>query len=148
MDIIYLDAADLARIIRGDLKRAFPGAVFQVRTSKYSMGSSVRVNWTDGPTRDDVDAIVGRYKAHGFDGMTDSQTNSGPVTLDDGRVVSIYSYVFTERRHSASFAARVQAWFDRRYAPFAQQWEADRALWRIADRAQVINGCLVVRRES
>ncbi len=110
---IYLDTAELAQIIRHDLKRAFPGVAFRVKTSRYSGGSSVRVYWTDGPIAAAVDAVVGRYKCEGFDGMTDSRTNSGPMTLDDGRVVRIHAFIFTHREVSPALTARVDAYLER-----------------------------------
>lgn len=142
---LYLDAADLARIIRTDLKRAFPGVTFKVHTSKYSMGSSVNVSWTDGPLTDAVDDVIARYKAQGFDGMTDSNTNSGPVRLDDGRLVNIHSFIFAQRRISPDLHARVAAWFDRH---FDGGWNGDKEqeIHRASWRAQVVNGCLMVAR--
>src|ERR1051325_6983825 len=85
----YLDAAELAKILRAELKAAFPGVKFSIVTERYSMGSSVRVHWTDGPITRRVDALLEHYRAEGFDGMTDSRTNSGPVRLKDGRLVRI-----------------------------------------------------------
>jgi hypothetical protein len=141
----YLGAADVAKLIRADLKRAFPGVPFRVLSSNYSMGSSVNVSWTDGPIAADVDAIVEPYKAEGFDGSTDSRTNSGPVLLKDGRLVRISSFIFTNRTISDGLRARVSAWFDRHfdggYSGDKAQ-EIDRRAWR----AHVLNGCLVVRR--
>lgn len=63
--------AAAAQAIRQDLKKAFPGVKFRVRSSSFSMGNSVDVDWTDGPTRDDVNRIIGRYQYGHFDGMQD-----------------------------------------------------------------------------
>lgn len=71
----YIDIAEVAKIIRGELKKAFPEIKFSVRISRYSMGSHVSVRWTDGPARRQVDAKIGRYYGTGFDGMTDSTTH-------------------------------------------------------------------------
>ncbi|MEL7265544.1 MAG: LPD29 domain-containing protein [Planctomycetota bacterium] len=60
---------DVAKNVRKALKKAFPGVKFRVR-SNYS---SVRVSWTDGPTRSDVAPYVERHKSGTFDGMTDCQ---------------------------------------------------------------------------
>jgi len=57
--------------IRAELKRAFPGVKFSVRSDKFSGGDSIDVSWTDGPTTEQVRAIVNKYKAGSFDGMTD-----------------------------------------------------------------------------
>lgn len=63
--------AAAAQAIRQDLKKAFPGVKFRVRSSSFSMGNSVDVDWTDGPTRSEVDRIIGRYQYGHFDGMQD-----------------------------------------------------------------------------
>lgn len=141
--VVYASAADTAGFIRRDLKAAFAGVKFSVRSSSYSQGSSVNVSWTDGPTEDAVNAVIGRYKAQGFDGQTDSNTNSGPVQLDNGTWVKIYSFIFTNREHSATLRARVEGWFDRRYAADTFN-DREVAIWRRLRRAYVVNGCLVV----
>lgn len=63
--------AAAAQAIRQDLKKAFPGVKFMVRSRSFSMGNSVDVEWTDGPTRSEVDRIIGRYQYGHFDGMQD-----------------------------------------------------------------------------
>lgn len=63
--------AAAAQAIRQDLKKAFPGVKFRVRSSSFSMGNSVDVDWTDGPTRSEVNRIIGRYQYGHFDGMQD-----------------------------------------------------------------------------
>lgn len=63
--------AAAAQAIRQDLKKAFPGVKFRVRSSSFSMGNSVDVDWTDGPTGSEVDRIIGRYQYGHFDGMQD-----------------------------------------------------------------------------
>lgn len=60
-----------AKNIRTELRTAFPGVKFSVRSSRFSGGDSITVSWTDGPNGDQVDAIVHRYKAGSFDGMQD-----------------------------------------------------------------------------
>jgi Large polyvalent protein associated domain 29 len=42
----YISAAETARLVRADLKVAFPGVTFSVKSSTYSMGSHVDVKWT------------------------------------------------------------------------------------------------------
>jgi len=60
-----------AKNMRIELKAAFPGIKFTVKTSRYSGGNSINVGWTDGPTNAQVDEIINRYDAGSFDGMTD-----------------------------------------------------------------------------
>jgi len=86
-----------AKNMRAELKRAFPGVEFAVRTSKYSGGDSVRVSWTDGPTREQVDQIAKKYAGGSFDGMTDCYDyKSSPWT----EVFGSTKYVFCEREYS------------------------------------------------
>lgn len=142
----YLDVAELAAIIRRDLKATFPGVAFKVRSSRFSMGSSVHVSWTDGPLSADVDATIDRYDAQGFDGMTDSQTNSGPVRLDDGRLVHVHSWIHAQRHVSDALRARVAAWFDRHFDGGYngnREQEINHRAWF----AQIVNGALVIRKE-
>ncbi len=61
-----------AKNLRVELKRAFPGIAFSVRTSKFSGGDSIDVTWTDGPAYVQVEKIANKYSGGTFDGMTDS----------------------------------------------------------------------------
>lgn len=145
---VYLDAAELAAIIRRDLKAAFAGVKFSVTSSRYSGGSSVRVRWTDGPLAADVEATIGQYKAEGFDGMTDSRTNSGPVLLADGRLARIHSFIFCNRSTSPALEARVAAWIDRHPIANEPAYNAERRGWRILGCAQLVAGNLVIRHDG
>lgn len=71
----YLRTAETAKLVRAALKPAFPDTRFSVRSSTYSGGSSIRVEWTDGPTTRQVDAVVGVYAGAAFDGMIDLKTH-------------------------------------------------------------------------
>lgn len=53
------------------LHAAWPKVKFSVRIERFSMGNAMRVSWTDGPTESDVSAVVDRFEAGSFDGMTD-----------------------------------------------------------------------------
>lgn len=64
-------AAECAEAIREELKKVFPGVKFSVRSKNFSMGDSVDIDWTDGPTTKMVDEITGKYSQGHFDGMTD-----------------------------------------------------------------------------
>ncbi|MBF0570827.1 MAG: hypothetical protein HQL12_03035 [Candidatus Omnitrophica bacterium] len=60
-----------ARNIRKELKTAFLGVKFSVRSESYSMGCSIHIGWTDGPLTDEVEAVVNKYEYGTFDSMTD-----------------------------------------------------------------------------
>ncbi|MUK37645.1 hypothetical protein GNP82_08780 [Aliivibrio fischeri] len=55
----YSGGSVVAKNIRKDLKKHFLGHKFSVKSDYYH----VNVEWTDGPTVEAVDAIVGKYKA-------------------------------------------------------------------------------------
>lgn len=60
-----------AQEIRKELKSAFPGIKFSVKSSSASMTSSVDIRWTDGPIAKEVEKITGKYQYGHYDGMTD-----------------------------------------------------------------------------
>lgn len=66
-----LDAKEVAAFLRQDLKAAFPRTKFAVRISRYSMGSSVHVAWTDGPNEAQVKVVTDALNFYRFDGMQD-----------------------------------------------------------------------------
>lgn len=66
-----------AKNIRIELKAAFPGVTFSVKSRRFSMGDAIDVSWTDGPVSAQVQAIINKYSAGSFDGMQDLYTYSG-----------------------------------------------------------------------
>lgn len=103
----WLTAAQVAAMIRADLKAAFPGQKFSVRSRRYAGGSSIDVSWTAGPTRDDVDAEIAYLDREGFDGMTDSRTNAGAFTGKDGVQYRMASFIFTHRESGVDNAPAI-----------------------------------------
>lgn len=133
----YLSCAETAKLVRKALKQTFPATKFSVVSHVYSMGASIRVRWTDGPTAKRVDEVVGVFSGAGFDGMIDLKYHvdhwlapDGTVTVahtsgtegsrgtvpavkqnrphDDAELVSFGAdYVFTERAMSDAFWNRV-----------------------------------------
>lgn len=88
--------AQQAKDLRQQLKAVFPLCKFRVRSSNYSMGSSIRVSWIDGPTVAEVDAIASGYESIRRD------EGSGEILSGGNR------YVHCERRFSiAVFEAAV-----------------------------------------
>ncbi len=71
-----------AKNIRIELAAAFPGVKFSVKSSRFSMGDSITVRWTDGPTSKQVDEIIDRYAAGSFDCMTDCYSYSRDAWRD------------------------------------------------------------------
>lgn len=105
MERRYIDAADVAKLIRAAIKEAFPTVKFAVRTSKYSGGASIDVNYEDGPPLAAVEAITKRYAGSYFDGMIDYQGSI--YHLLDGAPVRLQAnFIFTSR-HLSTTAMRV-----------------------------------------
>lgn len=103
----YLTAAETAKHVRAALKQAFPGAQFSVRTDTYSLGASIRVRWTDGPTSSAVAAVVNRFQGSDFDALTDMSTPRPPIEVDGESVRSGADHVFTTRTQSAEYRQRL-----------------------------------------
>jgi hypothetical protein len=64
--------AAAAKAIRKDLKKAWPMIKFSVTSDSYSGGNSVIINWTNGPTYNQVNSLTSKYEYGHFDGMFDS----------------------------------------------------------------------------
>lgn len=95
-----------AKNIRKELKAAFVNIKFSVRTEKFSMGNAVRIDWTDGPTRAQVEAIYAKYLSGDFDGMTDSYRHN---TTGFNALFGSAKYITTCRDYSDEFITRCVA---------------------------------------
>lgn len=113
----------VARNVRAELKRVFPGVKFSVK-STYS---SVRLEWTDGPTDAQVCEVVGRFDIGHSDHNTDYfYTKATAFSELFGGV----QYLNTTRNTSEAFTAQaLAAWWPTRGesathpAPTAQDWK-------------------------
>lgn len=79
-----------AKNIRIELKAAFPGVKFSVKSRRFSGGDAIDVRWTDGPNTEQVDAIIDKYSAGSFDGMTDCYnyaTSAWTIAFGDAKYV-------------------------------------------------------------
>jgi len=97
---IYEPAKNTAKKIRKALKKSFPGTKFSVRTSNYSGGSSIDVDWTDGPVDKEVYPVVNFFKGATFDGMIDLKEYTSYVDPDDGLEYSGANFIFTRRNRT------------------------------------------------
>jgi Large polyvalent protein associated domain 29 len=95
-----------AKNMRVELKRAFPGVKFSVTGKSFSMGNSVSINWTDGPTSKQVEKITGRYSSGSFDGMTDCYNYN---TTAWSEAFGSSKYVHENRHYSPELIARAIA---------------------------------------
>ena len=95
----YLSCADTAKLIRQSLKEAFAGVKFSVKSHVYSGGASINLQWTDGPSCDQVKSIVGRFEGASFDGMIDLKSYNSSIM--NGEPVSFGAdYVFYRREYT------------------------------------------------
>lgn len=101
-----------AKNIRLELKANFPGVKFGVRTERFSMGDSIDVKWTDGPTSIQVDSIIQKYSAGSFDGMVDLYTYSH---TDFTKKHGDAKYVMGQRSFSDFFVGRAIAALKKEY---------------------------------
>src|ERR1035437_1233041 len=63
--------AHAAKLIKAELKAAFPCTKFSVKSDSYSGGDSVRVDYEDGPLYKDVMNRARKYQYGSFNGMED-----------------------------------------------------------------------------
>jgi len=91
-----------AKNVRFELKAAFPGVKFSVKTQRYTGGDSLNVAWTDGPTTKQVDAIIQKYQGGSFNGMEDYYEYGNNVFND---IFGDAKYVFANRSYSNALVA-------------------------------------------
>lgn len=114
-----MDAAIVAKDIRKALKEAFPGIKFSVRTRKYSMGQSIDVSWTDGPSGNQVNEITKKFECVHRDQFGD--------ILSGGNM-----YVMTHREVSPELREWAKNFYYEIYTPDEREWERDRMINCIA----------------
>jgi hypothetical protein len=120
-------AAECAAAIRVELKKAFPGVKFSVRSSTFSMGDSVGVSWTDGPTEPAVENVINRFQYGTFDSMTDCAGIVEGFTGPGAR------FVHSNRTVSDRFKAEARARIAVQHNLTADEAESD-SNWTYADK--------------
>jgi hypothetical protein len=111
----YFTCVETAKLVRQSLKEAFPGVKFSVRSSTYSGGASIDVNWTDGPNAAQVESITKGFRASYFDGSIDYQGSIDHM-MDGEQVRFGADYITSCRRYSDAAVERAIASVSRRYA--------------------------------
>lgn len=134
---VYETAAETAKKIRKTLKDAFPGVKFSVKSSTFSMGSSVHVSWTDGPLQEDVDAILNRFKSGSFDGMQDMYTTTGYVW--EGKICIGAKYISSSRGLSPERRAKIESKLQSEYKPDTWGYFSKHD-WAEAERQLIASG--------
>lgn len=93
----YLSCAETAKLVRAALKESFPGVKFSVRSSVYSGGASININYVNGPTAEQVKGVVRVFEGSYFCGMTDYK-GSNYSSLDGQKVSFGADYIFVNRQ--------------------------------------------------
>lgn len=88
---------DTGKAIRETLKVEFPGVKFSVRGKSYSGGSSIDIEWTDGPTKAQVNEVVEMFKGASFDPMQDLKSYRDLTNEDGEKYHYGTDYVFCSR---------------------------------------------------
>lgn len=70
------EAARAAKAIKAELKEHFQSIKFSVKSDNFSMGDSVHVSWENGPTTNEVEAIIKKYQYGSFNSMEDMYENT------------------------------------------------------------------------
>jgi len=94
--------AATADAIRQELKTAFPGVKFSVKSESFAGGNSVHVSYENGPTSDKVNDIVKKYQYGNFNGMEDIYEYSN--SRED---IPQAKYVSASRNVSEDFKAEI-----------------------------------------
>jgi hypothetical protein len=77
----YMPAKQVAKLLRAELKEAFPDVKFSVRTRN---SLTLDVAWTDGPPQRQVWHMTRKYEGEGFDPMQDLRYPKDNGTVVDG----------------------------------------------------------------
>lgn len=96
----WIDTVEVAKLIRKELAVKFPGIKFSVKSSRYAGGSSIHVEYSDGPKSSEVEAVVDFFQGADFDGMTDMKTHRGEVQYNGETVKFGVDYTFVNRHMS------------------------------------------------
>lgn len=96
----YKTTAEVAKIIRKELAANFPGIKFSVRSSTYSGGSSIRVEYTDGPAYEKVNSLVRKFNGASFDGMIDLKSYNDAIEYNGEKISLGVDFIFVDRHAS------------------------------------------------
>jgi hypothetical protein len=105
-------AALTAKMIKTRLTALYPKVKFSVKSDTFSMGDSVDIRWTDGPTQEAVNKITKQYQHGSFDGMQDMYNYEA---IDSSLGCNGAKYVFCHRNTSAEYKAKLHAKAEEKY---------------------------------
>lgn len=136
-------AANCATAIREELKKTFPNVKFKVTSQNFSMGDSVHVTWTNGPTYKQVEDITRKYQSGHFDGMTDMYEYSN--TRED---LPQSKYVQTRREITEEINTIVFEGLEKVFAEGTPADELRRYAYKIIQNSAIPVGAIVTGLEK
>jgi hypothetical protein len=140
----HISVTDTAKLIRAALKAEFPSTKFSVRSKSYSMGASITVHWTDGPTVGRVRSVTDKFEGASFDGMIDLK--SYVKREFEGEEVHFGAdYVFTDRRVSDEHWRTVAGIVAKRFGVEAPASPSDATFMRVPHAGDEFFSTLVHR---
>jgi hypothetical protein len=116
--------AETAKKIRVALKAAFPGTKFSVRSDSYSMGSAVRIRWTDGPIEKQVAKITSQHEDISRDWQTGEILSGGNRYITTSRDMSPRLVAYGKARADA-----ITGW--------RNAYDKERHGWDVSHRTEV-----------
>lgn len=112
----YIEVKEIAKEVRKDLKAAFPTIKFSVRSDF----NTLRIEYTDGPVDDEVEAIAMKYCGRsGYDPNYGDYTKNLPILFHGEERLSALVYVFVSRNFSQSFLEEVSVYVKATYSDAA-----------------------------
>jgi hypothetical protein len=117
--------ATAAAQIRAELKSVFPGIKFYVKSASFSGGDSVRIEWLNGPTSKQVNAIVDKYQYGSFNAMEDIYEYDNKNTE-----VEQVKYVQVQREISQDIKDGIRAEYN--FADSVAEYFITETVWREA----------------
>ncbi|HZN48406.1 MAG TPA: LPD29 domain-containing protein [Ramlibacter sp.] len=107
-ETMTLTAKAGSAILKAMLVERFPGCKFSVRSTDSVGAGAIRVTWSDGPSKVEVEKVCSLMEGRGFDGMDDSTTVKNSTFEWRGeRFTAPWVFVSTDRW--VSMAARREA---------------------------------------
>lgn len=136
-------SANCAAAIREELKKEFEKVKFSVKSSNFSGGDSVSIEWIDGPTSEQVDGVVKKYQYGHFNGMDDIYEYSN--SRED---IPQSKYVHTNREISDEVKNIVLESLRSFYSEDVEEYQLRQDCYRILYKNAIPSGAIVTGLET
>ena len=109
----YINAKEVAKYIRKDLKAKFPNIKFSVRSEP----STIRISYTDGVPVQEIKDICAKYDSRrDYDPNYSDYRKSEPVEINGEMVTTSVDYFFVDRDLSFNYCQEVYSYVINNYA--------------------------------